>query len=210
MSLYEKYGTATMVGSDQFADNIALAERAFGQTSEDGIVIECGCWKAGMIAAVAEAAGARKVYAFDGFNGLPEPTWFDGPEAFAYQKKEGDIDYRDNCRCDAKDARETLDKCGANWLLVEGDLHDTLDRFRPDPISLLRIDVDWYSATSLCLRRLWQHMLPEGIVILDDYFVWQGCSRAVHNFLAEQCATERISSTPSGVAYIVRRADGRY
>jgi hypothetical protein len=42
-------------------------------------------------------------------------------------------------------------------------------------------------------------------VIVDDYLVWDGCARAVHDFLSRRRARERIRQFRSGrVPYILK------
>lgn len=46
------------------------------------------------------------------------------------------------------------------------------------PIAVLRLDGDWYDSTILCLEHLWPLVSPGGLVIIDDYYPWDGCSKA--------------------------------
>jgi hypothetical protein len=77
--------------------------------------------------------------------------------------------------------------------LVPGWFDQTLPSFAPpEPIAILRLDGDWYASTLVALESLWQHLAPGGIVIVDDYYAWDGCSRAVHDFLSRRELTARI------------------
>ena len=53
------------------------------------------------------------------------------------------------------------------------------------PISVLRLDGDWYESTMTCLRGLVPHLAPKALVLVDDYYDWDGCARALHDYLAE-------------------------
>jgi hypothetical protein len=57
----------------------------------------------------------------------------------------------------------------------------------------------------ICLNKFWDDVLVGGLILIDDYYMWDGCSRAVHDFLSARKATERIQED-SGVGYIVKRA----
>lgn len=48
-------------------------------------------------------------------------------------------------------------------------------------------------------------MVPGGVVLIDDYGTWDGCTRAVHQYLADQQRPEPIERTRSGVAYLIKR-----
>ena len=56
-----------------------------------------------------------------------------------------------------------------------------------------------------CLACLYDQISPGGIIVVDDYYTWDGCSRAVHDFLSSRSATERIREF-NGVCYIEKRA----
>jgi O-methyltransferase len=85
----------------------------------------------------------------------------------------------------------------------KGFFEQTLPRFQPPPIAVLRLDADWYSSTAICLEHLWDAVMPGGIVLLDDYYHWEGCSRAVHDFLSRRGAPEVVRQGRLGrVAFI--------
>ena len=50
--------------------------------------------------------------------------------------------------------------------------------------------------------------MPEGgVVILDDYYAWDGCARATHDFLSRHDLPYRIRDIQGGGgAYFVKRA----
>ena len=49
-----------------------------------------------------------------------------------------------------------------------------------------------------------------GMILIDDYFIWDGCSRAVHDYLSKTQSTDRIRHTPEGVAYLIKGAPNTY
>jgi hypothetical protein len=51
-----------------------------------------------------------------------------------------------------------------------------------EPIALLRLDDDWYESTKCVLEHLAPRVKPGGIVIVDDYYCWEGCTRAVNEY----------------------------
>lgn len=64
----------------------------------------------------------------------------------------------------------------------------------PDPVALAHIDCDWYDSVLLCLERLSDRLAPGAYVVIDDYFDWEGCQRAVDEFRAHhpmEVATSR-------------------
>lgn len=70
--------------------------------------------------------------------------------------------------------------------LIPGLLHQTLPKTPPpEPIALLHLDVDIYHSYQVALKHLWPKVMPQGVVILDEYHrpKWFGADKAVNEFL---------------------------
>lgn len=82
------------------------------------------------------------------------------------------------------------------YKLIKGWFSDTLPGFvPPGPIGILRLDGDWYESTMTCLEALYDHVAPRGIIVIDDYYTWDGCTRAVHDFLSKRSLSIRIQQS---------------
>lgn len=68
---------------------------------------------------------------------------------------------------------------------LKGWFHDTLPNAPIERLALLRLDGDMYSSTMDSLRSLYHRVSPGGYVIVDDYYSWDSCRRAVTDFLRE-------------------------
>ena len=75
-------------------------------------------------------------------------------------------------------------------------------------IAILRLDGDWdaYSVKE-CLVKLFPLVSENGLVIIDDYYTWDGCSKAVHDYLSEVKSPSRVFQWKNQVAYIIRKSD---
>lgn len=124
-----------------------------------------------------------------------------------WQEKKDSPGYFDNCSADIRYARQAMILSQTpEYKIIKGWFSETLPRFKPDePIAILRLDGDWYKSTMECLENLYQYVAPGGIIIIDDYYVWDGCTKAVHNFLSKNQITDRIFSTEHNVCYIVKQ-----
>lgn len=165
--------------------NLAIAERV---RDVPGCVVECGVWRGGMIAGLADVLGPDRTYfLFDSFEGLPPARAIDGPAALAWQANTEGPWYFDNCRAEAAVAEQAMRRSAAKeFHLVKGWFDQTVPAFEPPaPIALLRLDADWYDSMIICLRSLHRFLAEQGVILIDDYHVWDGCTRAVHQFLAE-------------------------
>ena len=190
-----------MVPESIYEANLRIAESC---ANIDGSIVECGVWRGGMIAGIANVLGpARTYYLCDSFEGLPQAKAIDGPAALAWQANPEGESYRDNCRAEDHYARRAMELAGVpNYHLVRGWFADSLPTFRPDgPIALLRMDADWFESTMVCLQSLSRFLAADAIVVVDDYSTWDGCAQAVHEFLAGSTSSARIE-TVRGVTLI--------
>lgn len=191
--IYQKCVGHTMVGGDDFHRNLQLVDTC---RNVPGDVVECGVWKGGMSAGMAFLLGpGRKYYLFDSFEGLPKPTDLDGEYAVEWQDSGDDELTHNNCTANEADADEIMRKTGVDYHLVKGWFQDTVPNFDgTQKIAVLRLDGDWYDSTMITLEKFVPLVQPGGIVILDDYYYWEGCSKAVHDYLSKEKSTARLVS----------------
>jgi O-methyltransferase len=202
--LYAKYRDATMIPETTYIGNIVLSRH---KTPPSGCIVECGVWRGGMSAGIADALPGRLHYLFDSFQGLPMAEQIDGPAALAWQADTSSPFYYDNCRAERNSAESAMKRSAArSFQIVQGWFKDTLPHFVPDePIALLRLDGDWYESTIECLSHLYRHVMIGGLIIFDDYYAWDGCARALHDFLSQQRLCDRIESALPRICYLIKR-----
>ena len=164
----------------------------------DGAFVECGVWRggcAGIMADIAHEEGeGRRTWLFDSFEGLPEPSALDGQEATAYAsgRQSGELEAIDMCVGPIEDVRELLHTRlrvpERQVEYVKGWFQDTVEAAAPriGPVAMLRLDGDWYDSTMVCLTHLYDLVVEGGFVVIDDYGHWEGCRRAVDEFLADR------------------------
>ena len=194
-----------MVPQDYYITNLVLAEQV---KKIKGCVVECGVWRGGMIAGVARTLGpSRNYFLFDSFEGLPPAKEIDGPAALEWQRDKNSPLFHNNCAAEAYYAKQAMNKAGiTNSFLIQGWFSETLTKFEPpEPIALLRLDGDWYESTKTCLEALFQKVAPGGLIIIDDYYTWDGCSKATHEYLSKMSALERIESK-NGVCFLRKKS----
>jgi len=205
-AIQRKYAEYTMIFADHYLDNLRLAGKAKGLS---GDVVECGVWKGGMIAGIAEILGSSpRYYLFDSFEGLPAAREIDGKAAKTWQAETNSTAYHDNCRADISYATQAMQMANVPFECIKGWFEDTIPTFKAtESISLLRLDADWYDSTLMCLEHLFPKVVEGGLVLIDDYHTWSGCSRAVHDYLSVTKSPSRISQSPSGVAYLIKKSN---
>ena len=158
-----------------------------------GNFVECGAFKGGasaMMAAVIKrySRRPRKLFAFDTFTGMPEPIECDRHEGIAANDTgfgvgtlsapiEENI-YRIAEQLKVKDILEA----------VPGLFKDTLPAYHTQigDIALLHADGDWYESTMDIFNNLYDAVVPNGTIQIDDYGHWEGCRLAIHDFARER------------------------
>ena len=193
-----------MVPAALYAANLELAEQI---ESLPGAIVECGVWRGGMIAGLAEVLGPeRDYYLYDSFQGLPPAQAVDGPQATAWQQDKTSPFYFDNCNATQAEAVATLARSPARHVhITPGWFHETVSSFpQTQSIALLRLDGDWYESTMVCLEHLFPRVAAGGLIIIDDYLTWEGCARAVHDYLSRTQSTARVREHPANQSYIIK------
>lgn len=187
----------TMVGYKRLSNAYELAKKA-SNDKIGGAFVECGVWKGGcsaVMAFVADKEGAgRKMWLFDSFEGLPEPTPEDGKMAkdYASDRATGGLKSIDKCVGPLEEVKkiffEILEIDPKNAVIKKGWFQDTLPESKAEigPISVLRLDGDWYESTKCCLDNLYDLVTKGGYVIIDDYGHWEGSRKAVDEFFKKK------------------------
>ena len=197
-----------MIHEAMFVDNLELCGK-LGTTP--GCVVECGVWRGGMIAGMVQVLGAnREYFLFDSFEGLPPAREdLDGASAVAWQSDTKSAAYYNNCSAGEEEAAAAMRLSGASsFSLIKGWFNDTVPGFTPPcKIAVLRLDGDWYDSTRVCLENLYPHVAAGGLVIVDDYYTWDGCARALNEFvsgLGSGNSVPRIQQYHDLVAYLIK------
>lgn len=161
-----------------------------------GLIIETGAALGGssiVMAAAKDPSRPMKVY--DVFGQIPPPTDADGKDVHArYQTITGGdakglggetyYGYRQDLYAEVTASFERLGvPVGDNNIdLVKGLFEDTIDI--DEPVAFAHLDGDWYESTMTCLERIAPHLVKGGRIVMDDYFHWSGCRRAVDEYFA--------------------------
>ena len=164
----------------------------------DGDIVECGVWKGGSMMAAAKRLLEKKttnrhLWLYDTYEGMPAPTAMDyskrsgdAKQKFIDHSKEGS-EYSDWCCSGIEEVIKNLKTVSypENKLhFIKGKVEKTIPSEIPDRIALLRLDTDWYESTAHELKYLYPLLVTGGVIIIDDYGHWEGCRKAVDEFMA--------------------------
>jgi len=174
----------------------------------EGDFVECGVWKGGAVGLMALAnlkngSIRRNLHLFDAFEeicapnkemdgdvGIKEVKQVLGKNALTngelvplrgiYDKFGGPGDINE-----CKRLIEFTIGYPANYVNYhKGWFQDTIPIKSQEigKIAILRLDGDWYESTKVCLENLYDKVVPNGIIIFDDYGTYAGCKKAVDEF----------------------------
>lgn len=188
-----------------------------------GDLAEFGTWMGGasfaMLLIQRELFGrvVKPVWMFDSFEGLPPADERDGEAAIRYQAEKNAPGYYDNCTAPIDRVKAAIKQFGftdQEAMTVQGWFDATipanLATLEKRQVALLRVDCDWYAPVKHVLDTMVPTVPEDGSIILDDYFSWDGCALATHDYLSESQSRLRIRSLPStNVAWMVKQSNGR-
>jgi O-methyltransferase len=180
IQLFDRVQPYTLIGGWGLLALYRLCREA-ERRGVSGAFVECGVYRGGCAGVMASLAGpASRTWLFDSFEGLPAPSAEDQSQALASAGRFAAPE--DGVR---RLLLEELDLNPANISIEKGWFEQTLPeaRRRIGPVAVLRLDADLYASTRCCLENLYDLVAPGGFVILDDYYAWPGCRRAVDEFL---------------------------
>lgn len=120
----------------------------------------------------------KTIYCFDTWAGMPSSN----PGADPYYKK-GDFS-----QTSLELVKKNLAPWGDRIQFVPGDICKTAKDFFKTPLCFIRIDVDLYEPTKVCLEETYDQMVPGGVIYLDDYVQKEtvGERIAVDDFLSDK------------------------
>ena len=206
--LYGKITPYTMCRPERF---LRFCQSILDTKLLDGCVVECGVWKGGMTCGAARFSVDnnlnRVFYAFDSYEGFPEPNEKDivaytGEKALELDnwgmKKDGNAPLDNLYKCMNE---LSIDK---NIIIpVKGWFKDTVINFDKN-ICILRLDGDWYDSTMVCLENLYDKVVSGGVIILDDYGYWKGCRDATDEFLAKNNIDVVLNKTDFSEVWFIK------
>jgi O-methyltransferase len=187
-----------------------------------GDIVECGVWNGGCVGLMAIAnlenpGPRRRFHLFDSFEGLPQPSSHDKEVIVDFEARHPGIQlHGDDQELTPIGACAGISQPAVAKFLVEklrlprdifvfhvGWFQDTVPRSLNviEKIALLRIDGDWYDSTKVCLETLYDRVVQNGFIIIDDYGTFSGCRKAVDEFFLNTGTSPRIQKSDQDCIY---------
>lgn len=188
-----------------YLDDAALNDlyQQIGRIESEGVagcLIEAGCALGGSAIVMAAAKSAsREFFVYDVFGMIPPPSEMDdedvhrrfdvivsgGSEGIDGDKYYG---YETNLydTVTGNFSRHGFPVERNNVRLVKGLFEDTINM--NGPVALAHLDGDWFESVMTCLQRITPHLVKGGVLVIDDYYAWSGCRKAVDAYFADKRA----------------------
>lgn len=153
----------------------------------EGDFIEIGVYKGIMIIAILAKLlqlkiTTKKIHLYDTFSGMTEPSNKDINPYNVYAK---DIMHEIRCYSTLEDVKKNIDMLSypkENIQFHVGDIRKCNISEIPEKIAFLRLDTDFYDSTLFELENFEPNVLKGGVVTLDDYNWWKGCTDASNDY----------------------------
>ena len=169
-----------------------------------GDLLEAGVWRGGaaiLMRALLFALGDefRSVWVADSFEGLPPPD-----SANFAQDDTIDLSGYQELAVSLEAVQANFSRYGMlddRVHFLKGWFKDTLPDAPVDRLAVLRLDGDYYESTIQGLEALYDKVSPGGFVIIDDYFAFEQCQRAVDDFRVANSISDEIIQVDWGSVY---------
>lgn len=179
-----------------------------------GIFIEAGCALGGSALVIAASRWQpRPFLVYDTFAGMPAPGERDAADVWAKYRQITTMQaagihgnpyygYRTDLlqRVERAFTDYHMPIAGSRIQLVKGLFEDTLQV--NEPVAFAHIDSDWHDSVMICLQRIEPQLAVGGRMVIDDYFYWSGCKRAVDDYFADK--RDRFTFTACQRLHIIR------
>ena len=172
----------------------------------DGSLVECGVQSGKhekiWIECLNRYNMERDIYLFDTFTGLPMPgekdyncpgvNWLPTTNDVlnVWNSYATDSNVNKWCYAPLEEVKNNLEGLGYNnskLHYIVGNVMETLNNNTniPEQIALLRLDTDWYDSSKFELVKLYPKVVKGGLIILDDYWFWNGQHQATNEYFEE-------------------------
>lgn len=176
-----------------------------------GAIVECGVFKGSSLCRFAMfrdlfgSRAAKKIIAFDVFGKFPQTKFKDDKKSRKKFVLEAGLE-----GISKEQLMQVLKHKNADTLveLVKGDITKTVPIYvKTHPelrVSLLNIDVDIYEPAVTILEHLYPRVVPGGIILLDDYGVFAGETKAVEEYFDSHGVEIKKFSFSMTPSYIIK------
>jgi O-methyltransferase len=137
----------------------------------------------------------RRLWLYDAFMGMPAASVHDDDYSRSIQGQFVGSE---------AETRRILYRLGVpegRYRIVRGWLEDTLPQSPSFPVALLHMDCEFYEPVKQVLEAFYDRVSPQGFVVLNDYGSFEGCQKAMNEFLSKLDAGIHLESIDHDAYY---------
>jgi len=176
-----------------------------------GAIVECGVFKGAslscfaMLCGLFEKSSSRRIVGFDSFEVFPE-TDFEPDKRIRgdFIESAG----RDSISIEQMEKVLSHKGCVQNVELIAGDICKTVPEYLEKnsslEIALLNLDTDIYEPAVTILEYLWPRIAKGGVMIIDNYEVFPGETKAIDDYFRNRPIEIRRLSLSKKMCYIMK------
>jgi len=176
-----------------------------------GAIVECGVFKGASLARFAmfrelfENTHSKKIIAFDTFGKFPKTKFSQDENELKLFLKEAGKESISKPQLMEVLKKKKIEK---NIELVKGDITKTVPHYlKSHPelrISLLNLDTDVYEPAVTILENLYPRIVKGGVLILDDYGIFPGETKAAEEYFKDKKVEIKKFSFSTPPCYVVK------
>lgn len=194
-------------------DSLVGQVRTINRTGVSGDIYEFGVALGGASIIMASLMGDRRFHGYDVFGMIPAPTEEDEDDSheryrvIASGKSQGIggngeyYGYKDNLYNEVVTNFQSFDLTvdQITISLHRGLFEETLSLDETDRVALAHVDCDWYRPVKFCINEIAPRLSDGGVMIIDDINDYEGCRKAVNEFLEHNPDFRLITQRPHGI-----------
>lgn len=170
---------------------VQLAELSALCREIPGDFVECGIAMGSGIACMKRACPNKLVWGYDSFQGIqlagPKDSEQPGIGGPITHDTSGNLLVSSGITVHSREQVNDilfnqLEFKEDDFILVEGWIQETLPKFKPKKIALLRLDMDLYDPTLFALEQLYPRLSKGGVLLIDDYGSCSGVAKACFDY----------------------------
>lgn len=162
-----------------------------------GDIVEIGVWRGGTVMIMLYklmqlGVTDRDVHLYDTFTGMTEASEFDREYTGLHANQ---IWHLVKCEAGFDDVFANITSVGYPMDKIHfhvGDIRQVKMEDVPETIGLLRLDNDWFELYKFEMPIFIPRVSSNGIVTIDDYGHWNGCRKAVDEYIASACPGKEL------------------
>jgi hypothetical protein len=169
----------------------------------EGDIVEIGVWRGGTVMIMLYklmqlGVTDRDVHLYDTFTGMTEASEFDKESGSGLHANQ--IWDRVKCVANFDDVFDNIKSVGYPMDKIHfhiGDIRNVNLEDVPKTIAILRLDNDWFELYKFEMPIFVPRVPTNGIVTIDDYGHWNGCKKAVDDYISSECPGKEVHTIDS-------------